>query len=78
MINTNIITENENIFLELVRNTDANGIEFILKSLLCAVSCGEEFFNEIKVHVEREDETAIRSVVERYASGLKIGDVKQC
>ena len=71
MTNTITLTENENAFLEMVRNADDSGKNFILKSLLCAVSFGEEFFRDIKESVEGEDGNAIISIVERYATRLE-------
>ena len=71
MTHTITLTENENAFLEMVRNADDSGKEFIFKSLLCAVSFGDEFFNDIKEHVERKDGNAIISIVERYATRLE-------
>lgn len=76
MTNTIALTENENTFLEMVRAADDRGKEFILKSLLCAVRFGEEFFNDTIEHVERKDGHALRGIVEQYISRLETGGSK--
>lgn len=78
MTNTIALTENENALLEMVRTADDRGKEFILKSLLCAVRFGEDFFNDIKEHVERKDGHALREIVEQYISRLETGGANKC
>ena len=78
MTNTIALTENENALLEMVRNADDSGKDFILKSLLCTVRFGEEFLNNTKEHVERKDGHALREIVEQYISRLETGGANKC
>ena len=78
MTNTITLTENESTLLEMVRNADDSGKDFILKSLLCTVRFGENFFNDIKEHVERKDGHALREIVEQYISRLETGGANKC
>lgn len=78
MTNTITLTENENTFLEMVRNADGSGKDFILKSLLCTVRFGEEFLNDTKEHVEHKDGHALREIVERYFSRLEAEGANKC
>lgn len=67
---TNSITLAENTLLKILRATDDNGKEFIVKCFLCAVQFGDEFFNEVKEYVEQKDKNAVLSIVEKYTSKL--------
>ena len=78
MTNTITLTENESTFLEMVRNADDSGKDFILKSLLCTVRFGEEFLNDTKEHVEHKDGHALRKIVERYFSRLEAKGANKC
>ena len=56
--------------MKILRATDDNGKEFIVKCFLCAVQFGDEFFNEVKEYVEQKDKNAVLSIVEKYTSKL--------
>ena len=71
MTNTITLTENENTLLEMTRAADNNGKEFILKSVLCAVRYGDEFFNDTQKHVAQKNGCSLREIVEHYISRLE-------
>lgn len=70
---TNTITKitNETTLLEIFRETDDCGKDFIVKSLMCVVKFGDKFLDDIQEYVDRKDRNAIRSIVEIYTSRLK-------
>ena len=78
MTNTITLTENESAFLDMVRAADDNEKDFILKSLLCAVRFGDEFLNDTKEYVEREDGHALREIVDRYISRMESEGANKC
>lgn len=77
MTNKITLTENESVFLEMVRDADDNGKDFIFKTLLCAVRFGEEFFNDTKEYVEHKDGHTLYKIVEQYFSRLETEKVNK-
>ena len=64
------LTKYEREFLQLYRDADESGKLFMWDLLICAASCGEDFFQELMVAV-KDDKAAIRAVVAKWKATIQ-------
>lgn len=57
--------------LTLYKEASKKGKELIFNILLCAVTFGEPFFNEMQEQYDRRDKDGMRGVIEKYTAILK-------
>lgn len=61
-------TAQEREFLQVYRDASEEGKLFIFDMLLCAATCGEEFFQELKA--TPQEPAALRAVVAKWKATI--------
>lgn len=57
--------------LTLYNEASKKGKELIFNILLCAVTFGEPFYNEMQERLDRGDKDGMRGITEKYTAILK-------
>jgi hypothetical protein len=63
---TSELTENEARLLEIAKNSTDEGRSLIWKTLISALTFGDEMISEAREYVENGDSDNIRAVIEKY------------
>ena len=66
-----MMTTTEREFLQIYRDTNEEGKQFIFDMLLCAATCGEEFFRELQA--TPKEATAMKTVVSKWRATIPAG-----
>lgn len=62
------LTKSEREFIQVYRDADEEGKLFIFDMLICAATCGEEFFKELQA--TPQEPAALRAVVAKWKATI--------
>ena len=64
-------TAQDREFLQIYRDASEEGKTFIFDMLLCAATCGDEFFQELQA--TPQEPAAIKAVVSKWKATIPVG-----